>query len=197
MITNKKIYWFTSIMKLNEPTCNLFYDAHKIWLEIFQFLSNIGSPEIFGEIGVIFNIPQPFTVRTKRLSQVIRISHNNFKQLLHPDSDDGKIIVSNFIKVRILKLFNFLKIDITSRQLWFFSTASKWQLVLMFGLSSFSKMTPASQLANLWNMILLTFFWTQHLKSLKKTELEEMPFITDLLDQTDVEVTFPSLLSSN
>lgn len=95
---------------------------------IEQFLSNIGSPEIFGEIGVILNIPQPFTVRTKRLSQVIRISHNNFKQLLQPDSEDGKIIVSNFI---------------------------------------------------------------QHLKSLKKTELEEMPFIADLLDETDVEGMVP------
>ncbi|KAH6835869.1 potassium channel protein [Perilla frutescens var. hirtella] len=94
-----------------------------------QFLSSKGSPEMFGEIGVMFNIPQPFTVRTKRLSQVIRISHNHFKQLLQPDSNDGKIIVSKFI---------------------------------------------------------------QHLKDLKKVELEEMPFITELLGETNVEAMVPT-----
>lgn len=63
-----------------------------------QFITILGSPEIFGEIGVMFNIPQPFTVRTRRLSQVIRISHNHFKQLVQPLSEDGKIIVSNFLQ---------------------------------------------------------------------------------------------------
>ncbi|KAL3498357.1 hypothetical protein ACH5RR_041089, partial [Cinchona calisaya] len=63
-----------------------------------QFLSKSGPPDMFGEIGVIFNIPQPFTVRTKRLSQVIRISHHNFKQLLQPFNEDAKMILSNFLK---------------------------------------------------------------------------------------------------
>ncbi|KAL8537140.1 hypothetical protein ACS0TY_012353 [Phlomoides rotata] len=84
-----------------------------------QFVSKLESPEMFGEIGVIFNIPQPFTVRTKRLSQVIRVSHNNFKQLVGPLSEDGKIIVSNLIQVRVLEM------HITSSQLRLFSTASK------------------------------------------------------------------------
>ncbi|XP_031102041.1 potassium channel KAT3-like [Ipomoea triloba] len=61
-----------------------------------QFLSKLGPPEMAGELGVIFNIPQPFTVRSKRLSQVIRISHHHFEQLLQPLSDDGKKILSNF-----------------------------------------------------------------------------------------------------
>ncbi|CAL5443520.1 unnamed protein product [Camellia sinensis] len=51
-----------------------------------------------GEIGVLFNIPQPFTVRTKRLSQVIQISHHQFKQMVQPHNLDGKIIISNFIQ---------------------------------------------------------------------------------------------------
>ncbi|XP_022864162.1 potassium channel KAT3-like [Olea europaea var. sylvestris] len=63
-----------------------------------QFLSKLMSPSMLGEIGVIFNIPQPFTVRTKRLSQVIRISHNHFKQLVQPLSEDGKIFISNFLQ---------------------------------------------------------------------------------------------------
>ncbi|KAL6501947.1 hypothetical protein OROGR_027080 [Orobanche gracilis] len=92
----------------------------------WQFLSKLESTAMFGEIGVIFNIPQPFTVRTKRLSQVIRISHNHFKQLVEPLSEDGKIIVSNFL---------------------------------------------------------------QNLKGLKGDELKEMPFITKLLGETNVEAT--------
>ncbi|CAA0838537.1 Potassium channel KAT3 [Striga hermonthica] len=89
-----------------------------------QFVTKLESPAMFGEIGVILNIPQPFTVRTKRLSQVIRISHNHFKQLVEPLREDGKIIVSNFL---------------------------------------------------------------QHLKGLKDDEVKEMPFVTDLLHETNVE----------
>nr|ACI45550.2 potassium channel [Nicotiana tabacum] len=63
-----------------------------------QFLSKLGSQEMFGDIGVIFNIPQPFTVRSKRLSQVVRISHHHFKQLVQPLKEDGKIILANFVQ---------------------------------------------------------------------------------------------------
>uniref|UniRef100_A0A1S4A511 Potassium channel n=1 Tax=Nicotiana tabacum TaxID=4097 RepID=A0A1S4A511_TOBAC len=63
-----------------------------------QFLSKLESPGLFGEVGVIFNMPQPFTVRSKRFSQVVRISHHHFKQLLQPLNADGKIILSNFLQ---------------------------------------------------------------------------------------------------
>ncbi|KAL3844141.1 hypothetical protein ACJIZ3_001544 [Penstemon smallii] len=96
---------------------------------IEQFLSKLGSPDMFGEIGVILNTPQPFTVRTRRLSQVIRISHNHFKQLVQPFSEDGKTIVSNFL---------------------------------------------------------------QHLKGLKKEELDEMPFVTELLGESNDEDNAPT-----
>ncbi|KAK2661144.1 hypothetical protein Ddye_007677 [Dipteronia dyeriana] len=62
-----------------------------------QILSKLRAADMAGEIGVMFNIPQPFTVRTKRLSQVIRISHNHLKQVLQADHDDGKKIISNYI----------------------------------------------------------------------------------------------------
>ncbi|XVF48480.1 hypothetical protein PTKIN_Ptkin03bG0193700 [Pterospermum kingtungense] len=63
-----------------------------------QFLSKLGSADMAGEIGVLFNIPQPFTVRTKRLSQVIRVSHHHFKQIVQPQSEDGKIMIGNFVQ---------------------------------------------------------------------------------------------------
>ncbi|CAH1414988.1 unnamed protein product [Lactuca virosa] len=61
-----------------------------------HFLTKLGPMDMFGEIGVFFNIPQPFTVRSKKLSQVVRISHHHFKELIQPLSEDGKTIMANF-----------------------------------------------------------------------------------------------------
>ncbi|XP_061963735.1 potassium channel KAT3-like [Populus nigra] len=69
-----------------------------------QVLSKLVSSDMAGEIGVVFNIPQPFTVRTRRLSQVIRLSHHHLKQMAQPHSEDGKKIIFNFIQVETLYL---------------------------------------------------------------------------------------------
>ncbi|KAI9106754.1 hypothetical protein K1719_022282 [Acacia pycnantha] len=61
-----------------------------------QLLLKLEWGGMAGEIGVMFNIPQPFTVRCRKLSQVIRISHYHFKQMVHLYSDDGKAIITNF-----------------------------------------------------------------------------------------------------
>ncbi|XP_072991097.1 potassium channel KAT4 isoform X1 [Typha latifolia] len=63
-----------------------------------KFLSKLGPADMAGEIGVIFNIPQPFTVRTKKLSQVVRISHHHLMQIVQQHSADGKLILSNFLQ---------------------------------------------------------------------------------------------------
>ncbi|KAG9128610.1 hypothetical protein Leryth_017090 [Lithospermum erythrorhizon] len=63
-----------------------------------QLLSKSGASELFGEIAVIFNTPQPFTVRSNRLSRVIKLSHNHLKQLVQLLSQDGKIIISNALQ---------------------------------------------------------------------------------------------------
>ncbi|KAG9456891.1 hypothetical protein H6P81_001399 [Aristolochia fimbriata] len=63
-----------------------------------QVLSKLEAADMAGEIGVVFNIPQPFTVRTKRLSQAIRIRHFHFKQIVQPDSVDGGVMITNFLQ---------------------------------------------------------------------------------------------------
>ncbi|KAJ0824895.1 putative cyclic nucleotide-binding domain, potassium channel, voltage-dependent, EAG/ELK/ERG [Helianthus annuus] len=63
-----------------------------------HLLTSLGPMDVFGEIGVLFNIPQPFTVRSKKLSQVVRISHHHFKELVQPLNHDTKTIMSNFIQ---------------------------------------------------------------------------------------------------
>ncbi|CAL9227744.1 unnamed protein product [Arabidopsis halleri] len=63
-----------------------------------QVLAKLGPGSMAGEIGVVFNIPQPFTVRTRRLSQVIRIGHHKFKEMVESDNDvDAKMIITNFM----------------------------------------------------------------------------------------------------
>ena len=80
---------------------------------VFQFLSTLGSADMAGEIGVIFNIPQLFTVWTRRLSQVIRISHHDFKQLVQPHTEDGKKIISNFFQVWKIVISSVLSFNLT------------------------------------------------------------------------------------
>ncbi|KAL1300938.1 hypothetical protein HN51_045560 [Arachis hypogaea] len=63
-----------------------------------QLLFELEPGGMAGEIGGMFNIPQPFTVRTRRLSQVIRINQHQFKQMMQPFNNDGKQIINNFIK---------------------------------------------------------------------------------------------------
>ncbi|CAI0441545.1 unnamed protein product [Linum tenue] len=94
-----------------------------------EFLSTLGAGDLAGEIGVLFNIPQPFVVRTKRLSQVVRLSHQHFKQIMQPHSEDGKKIISNF---------------------------------------------------------------TQYLKELKKDMLDELPFLTESLEEMDIQERIPN-----
>ncbi|CAL1373518.1 unnamed protein product [Linum trigynum] len=94
-----------------------------------QFLSKLGAGDLAGEIGVLFNIPQPFVVRTKRLSQVVRLSHQHFKQIVQPHTEDGKKIISNF---------------------------------------------------------------TQYLKELKKDMLDELPFLTESLEEMDIQERIPN-----
>ncbi|KAL0872737.1 hypothetical protein Bca101_022442 [Brassica carinata] len=62
-----------------------------------QVLAKLGPGDMAGEIGVVFNIPQPFTVRTRRLSQVIRIGHHKFKEMVQSDIEDSKMIITNFM----------------------------------------------------------------------------------------------------
>ncbi|KAF7830213.1 potassium channel KAT3 [Senna tora] len=63
-----------------------------------KLLLKLESGGMAGDIGVMFNIPQPFTVRCRKLSQVIQISHDHFKQMVETYSDDGKVIITNFIQ---------------------------------------------------------------------------------------------------
>ncbi|VVB08137.1 unnamed protein product [Arabis nemorensis] len=57
--------------------------------------------DTFGEIGVLCYRPQPFTVRTTELSQILRISRISLMSAMHAHGEDGRVIMNNlFMKLR-------------------------------------------------------------------------------------------------
>ncbi|CAA7042776.1 unnamed protein product [Microthlaspi erraticum] len=57
--------------------------------------------DAFGEIGVLCYTPQPFTVRTTQLSQILRVSKTSLMSAMRAHVEDGRIIMNNlFMKLR-------------------------------------------------------------------------------------------------
>ncbi|KAF6167287.1 hypothetical protein GIB67_043148 [Kingdonia uniflora] len=54
--------------------------------------------EIIGEIGVLCYRPQLFTVRTKRLSQLLRLPRTSFLNIVQAHVGDGTIIMNNLLQ---------------------------------------------------------------------------------------------------
>ncbi|OIV96502.1 hypothetical protein TanjilG_07894 [Lupinus angustifolius] len=55
------------------------------------------SSDVLGEIGVLCYRPQLFTVRTKRLTQLLRLNRTTFLNLAQSNVGDGTIIMNNFL----------------------------------------------------------------------------------------------------
>lgn len=59
----------------------------------------LSSGDIFGEIGVLCNIPQPFTFRTSRISQLLRLNTTVLKNIIQENKHDKEIIMNNLYQV--------------------------------------------------------------------------------------------------
>ena len=59
----------------------------------------LSAGDIFGEIGVLCNIPQPFTFRTSRVSQLLRVHTTVLKNILLENKNDKEIIMNNLYQV--------------------------------------------------------------------------------------------------
>ncbi|KOM33075.1 hypothetical protein LR48_Vigan01g263100 [Vigna angularis] len=55
--------------------------------------------DLCGEIGVLCYKPQLFTVRTKRLSQLLRLNRTTFLNIVQANVGDGTIIMNNLVSV--------------------------------------------------------------------------------------------------
>lgn len=65
--------------------------------------------EAFGEIGVLYNVPQPFTVRTTELSQILRINRTSLMNVLQANPGDAQIVMNNLLMV--IKIFKASKLN--------------------------------------------------------------------------------------
>uniref|UniRef100_A0A7N0VJG2 Potassium channel n=1 Tax=Kalanchoe fedtschenkoi TaxID=63787 RepID=A0A7N0VJG2_KALFE len=65
---------------------------------IEQVVGELKTGDVCGEIGVLCYRPQLFTVRTKRLSQLLRLNRTSFLNLLQANVGDGTIIMNNLLQ---------------------------------------------------------------------------------------------------
>ncbi|KAM7272004.1 hypothetical protein ACFE04_031218 [Oxalis oulophora] len=62
-----------------------------------QVLGKAVAGDIFGEIGVLCSRPQPFTVRTTKLSQILQLNRTSLMDTIQSNMEDGTTIMKNFI----------------------------------------------------------------------------------------------------
>lgn len=71
---------------------------------LFQLVMRIGPHGMAGEMGVIFGVPQPFTIRSSRLTQAVCISNSHLMQILRSNTEDANTVHANFVQyLRSLK----------------------------------------------------------------------------------------------
>nr|XP_016498301.1 PREDICTED: potassium channel KAT3-like isoform X1 [Nicotiana tabacum] len=68
-----------------------------------QIIGKAVAGESFGEIGVLFDRPQPYTARTTRLSQILRVKTTMLLNIIRTNPEDEGIIMKNLV----LKLQSF------------------------------------------------------------------------------------------
>uniref|UniRef100_A0A453EEX5 Potassium channel n=2 Tax=Aegilops tauschii subsp. strangulata TaxID=200361 RepID=A0A453EEX5_AEGTS len=64
----------------------------------------LSGGDIFGEIGVLCNIPQPLTFRTSRISQLLRLNTTVLKNIIQENKHDKEIIMNNLYQVRSFRV---------------------------------------------------------------------------------------------
>ncbi|XP_047332651.1 potassium channel AKT1-like [Impatiens glandulifera] len=60
-----------------------------------KVVGEANAGEICGEIGVLCERPQVYTIRTKRLSQLLRMNRTDYKTLIQANSSDETVIMDN------------------------------------------------------------------------------------------------------
>lgn len=79
-----------------------------------QVVGEAKPGDVVGELGLLCYKPQLFTVRTKRLSQLLRLNRTAFLSLVQANVGDGTIIMNNLLQVCCSFLSNYLSIYLFS-----------------------------------------------------------------------------------
>ncbi|KAJ0971256.1 hypothetical protein J5N97_019215 [Dioscorea zingiberensis] len=65
---------------------------------IEQVVREAGTGDLIGEIGVLCYRPQLFTIRTKKLCQLLRLNRTTFLSIIQSNVKDGTIIMNNLLQ---------------------------------------------------------------------------------------------------
>ncbi|CAN1750733.1 Potassium channel AKT1 [Linum perenne] len=69
-----------------------------IYIGFLQVVGELKTGDVCGEIGVLCYKPQLFTVRTKRLCQLLRMNRTTFLNIVQANVGDGTIIMNNLLQ---------------------------------------------------------------------------------------------------
>lgn len=64
-----------------------------------QVVGKATSGDTLGEIGVLCHRPQPYTVRTTELSQILRLRRDSLVTTIQTNKEDEQIIMNNIFMV--------------------------------------------------------------------------------------------------
>ncbi|XP_078164071.1 KAT1 potassium channel [Carex rostrata] len=63
-----------------------------------QIYRRVKAGEVFGEIGVLCDSPQPFAFQTTELSQLLRLSKSSLMNAIKENLEDGTTVMNNFFQ---------------------------------------------------------------------------------------------------
>ena len=86
-----------------------------------ESIAKLAPYDIFGEVAVLCNIPQPYTVRVCELCRLLRIEKQALTSILQLYFKDSRQILSNLLKVLALQLKYFVPIVEARKHLFSFS----------------------------------------------------------------------------
>ena len=66
-----------------------------------KVLGKAVTGEIFGEIAVLCGRPQPFTVRTTEVSQLLRLNRTALMNMLQANAEDKHVTLDNLFQVML------------------------------------------------------------------------------------------------
>lgn len=120
LVTEMKAEYFSpreDIILHNEASTEFYIvvsgtvDLYTCTYGIEEFAGNAKSGDVVGEIGVLCCMPQPFTVRIRKLSQLLSISRVSFMNIVQASAQDRQIMVDNlFQHLKVSKIPRLLEI---------------------------------------------------------------------------------------
>lgn len=65
-----------------------------------ESIADLVPYDVFGEVAVLCNIPQPYTVRVSELCKLLRMEKQSLTSILQLYFKDSRQILSNLLKVK-------------------------------------------------------------------------------------------------